>query len=85
MTSENCTLWSNMADCARLSGCPFFQDTLSNMPSMSESYKRKYCRGDHTACARYLVLDALGSQHVSGDLFPNMEERARALIAANER
>ncbi len=69
-----------MADCECLTGCIFFNNKMSNMPSMAAMYKKTYCRGDASHCARYLVFKALGKQAVPIDLFPNMTDRARALI-----
>ncbi len=71
-----------MPDCENLARCPFFNDKMANMPSMSEMMKQKFCRGDKTLCARYLVCGALGKERVPADLFPNMTDRARQLIAA---
>jgi len=69
-----------MADCPMLSGCPFFHDRMKNMPATSEIYKKNYCRGDNTNCARFMVRQTLGPEHVPEDLFPNQQERAEALI-----
>lgn len=71
-----------MADCQSLSGCPFFNGRMANMPSMAESYKKHYCHGEHSQCARAMVSKALGKAHVPGDLFPNQVERAQKLITA---
>lgn len=69
-----------MADCERLPGCPFFHDKMENMPVMADMYKHRYCQGDNSECARWLVLQALGSGNVPGDLFPNDVARAEKMI-----
>jgi hypothetical protein len=70
-----------MADCELISACPFFNDRMKNMPAMSNIYKRNYCQGDHTNCARYMVREKLGKEKVPGDLYPNQQDRANMLIA----
>lgn len=69
-----------MADCVNLPKCPFFFDKMANMPAMSEMYKKNYCQGDNSACARYLVYHRLGSGNVPTDLFPNDVQRAEQLV-----
>ena len=69
-----------MADCECLAGCLFFNDRMADMPTMANMYKRNYCRGDSSKCARYMVFKALGRESVPVDLFPNMADRARAII-----
>jgi hypothetical protein len=70
-----------MAQCERLSGCPFFNDKMTGMPQTTESFKEKYCRNRYSACARYMVLKALGAERVPIDLYPNMRGRAKEIIA----
>jgi hypothetical protein len=70
-----------MANCECLSGCPFFNDKMLDMPGMASLYKRTYCEGgDFAKCARFVVFKALGKPSVPADLFPNQIERANALI-----
>jgi hypothetical protein len=71
-----------MADCKILSGCIFFNDKMANMPGTAAGFKRKFCQGDNSKCARYIVLSALGKERVPTDLFPNQEDRARKIVAA---
>lgn len=70
-----------MADCECLPKCPFFNDRMEAMPSMNEIYKEKYCHTDNSACARYLVLKALGRERVPLDLYPHQVARAEEIIA----
>ena len=71
-----------MAECECLSLCPFFHDKLKNMPAMAEIYKRKYCKGDSTDCARHQVFEKLGSENVPDDLFPNQNEKAVRILSS---
>jgi hypothetical protein len=68
-----------MADCAMTPNCLFFNDKMAHMPSTAEMMKRKYCRGDYTNCARFIVLEALGKEGVPADLAPNETEMAKQL------
>lgn len=67
-----------MAECEKLSQCPFFNDHLQNMPAVSGLLKQTYCLGDRTQCARYLVSDA--GLPVPLDLFPDDISRAKRLM-----
>ncbi|MBN2694938.1 hypothetical protein JXR93_09770 [bacterium] len=69
-----------MADCECLPKCPFFNDKMSNMPSMANLMKKKYCQGDKSECARYLIASKLGRDKVPSDLFPNQLERAFEIL-----
>lgn len=69
-----------MADCECLPGCPFFNDRMAQMPVMADVIKKKYCRGDNAHCARHMVKVARGTAGVPIDLFPNQQDRAKALL-----
>lgn len=70
-----------MSDCELLKTCIFFNDKMANIPSTVEIFKIKYCRGDNTECARYMVFKALGRERVPQDLFPNQVEIAHMVIS----
>ncbi|MEF3697436.1 hypothetical protein [Desulfolutivibrio sp.] len=70
-----------MADCEMIAKCIFFNDKMANMPAMAEMMKKKYCRGDNTKCARYLVCKKLGREKVPADLSPAQTDRAQAIMA----
>ena len=55
---------------------------MSNKPGTAEMIKKKYCKGDNSDCARFMVFEALGRQKVPSDLFPSQTDRAREIIAA---
>lgn len=69
-----------MADCELLAGCIFFNDKMAKKPSTAELFKIRYCRGDCTKCARYMVFKALGRPKVPPDLYPNAVDRAEEII-----
>ncbi len=70
-----------MADCVCLPNCPFFHDRMSNMPAMADLFKRNYCLGQCTPCARYQVYSQFGPGSVPDDLFPNDQAGASAYIS----
>lgn len=70
-----------MSTCQLTPNCIFFNDRMADMPSMSEIYKNRYCRGDRSACARFIVFQSLGRENVPADLYPNDNARAEALLA----
>jgi len=53
---------------------------MANMPATAELYKRRYCHGDNSQCARFMILKNLGKEKMPNDLFPNQLERAKLLI-----
>jgi hypothetical protein len=55
---------------------------MADMPAMSGMYKKRYCQGDFSNCARYMVFKAKGLEFVPKDMFPNQQERAQVIIAA---
>jgi len=71
-----------MADCELLNGCLFFNDKMPEDSGMGAIYKKKYCNGDNSNCARYLVAQKLGKENVPANLYPNMTEKAFQIIAA---
>ncbi len=74
---------SNVAhqdSCEKLAGCPFFNDKMSGSSATAAMLKQKYCQGDKTACARYIVSAALGKDKVPADLYPHQAERLHALL-----
>ena len=70
-----------MADCELIEKCLFFNDKMGNKPSTAEM-KKKYCKGDHSVCARYMVVEAMGREKVPPNLFPNQADEAKRIISA---
>ncbi|MCM0755038.1 hypothetical protein M7784_07230 [Desulfovibrio aminophilus] len=71
-----------MADCEMLERCIFFNDKMASMPTMADMMKKKYCRGDNSKCARYMVCKKLGREAVPPDLTPSQTDRAEGLLSA---
>ena len=71
-----------MADCECLPGCPFFNDKMDADKGLGQIYKKKYCLGDNTDCARHMVFKKLGREKVPANPFPNMQDRARDILSA---
>ncbi len=70
-----------MANCECLAACPFFNDKMPDTEGLGAMIKKKYCQGDNSNCARYMVFKKLGKGSVPGNLYPNMQDRAREIIA----
>ncbi len=68
-------------ECEYLSSCPFYNDKMDIESGLGQMYKRRYCTGDKTGCARYIVLKELGRASVPANLYPNMHDQAEKLIA----
>jgi hypothetical protein len=71
-----------MAECECLPKCPFFHDKMESMPSVAGMMKKKYCQGDNSTCARFMVFEAKGRDFVPADLYPSQQERAKQIISA---
>ena len=70
-----------MTECDFTGGCPFFNGTMKEHPAMSNILRKKYCLGgEKENCARFLVRNAIGSEKVPIDLYPNQFEKARIVI-----
>ena len=70
-----------MAECEFMNGCPFFNDEMKDTEGLGAIYKKKYCLGDNSQCARYMVVKKLGKGHVTMDLYPNMRDRALKIMS----
>ena len=70
-----------MAECECIQGCPFFNDKMKDTEGLGAMYRKKYCLGDNTDCARHMVFKALGKSSVPLDLYPNQLEKAQNIIA----
>jgi hypothetical protein len=69
-----------MADCILLEKCLFFNDKMAGMPAASDLMKKRYCTKDNSTCARFMIVQAMGREHVPQDLFPNNTDRAKTII-----
>ena len=46
-----------MATCEKLPKCPFYQGKMSMDSGLGSLYKKRYCEGDKTQCARYMIAE----------------------------
>lgn len=60
----------------------FFNDRMQGLEAVKDSMKKRYCLGDNSKCARYMIFKSLGKEKVPADLVPNQVERAAAIIQA---
>jgi hypothetical protein len=74
-----------MATCEKLSKCPFYQGKMDMDSGIGSMYKMRYCEGDKTTCARYMVSTTVGPDFVTNNLYPNMLEQAKKIIAENKK
>lgn len=70
-----------MAQCKNLIGCSFFNDRMPIDKGIGALYKKSYCLGEYSKCARYLVSEAVGKTKVPATLYPNMIEKVEEVIA----
>jgi hypothetical protein len=70
-----------MSECVCLSGCLFFNDKMGDMPVTAGMMKTRYCLGDNSQCARFMVFAVLGREAVPATLYPQQVEKARTILA----
>lgn len=70
-------------ECPFLKTCIFFQDKMNNMSATANVMKKRYCLGDNSQCARFMVAQRLGRDKVPTDLFPNQYDKAKKLTDSN--
>lgn len=58
---------------------------MPDTSGMGAIYKKKYCLGDSSQCARFQVFKRLGKGSVPANLYPNMIARVPEIVAAHER
>lgn len=74
-----------MGTCEKLSKCPFYQGKMSMDSGLGVLYKQKYCEGDKTICARYMIATTLGPDFVTNNIYPNMSDLANKMIAEHKK
>lgn len=73
-----------MPDCEMIEKCVFFNDKMADKPGTASMMKQRYCKGNNSECARYVVCKALGREKVPGDLYPIQIDRAKSLVAGGK-
>lgn len=74
-----------MECCEKLAKCPFYQGKMDINSGLGRMYKTKYCEGNKTTCARYIVATQLGPEYVTDKLYPNMTAAAEKLLAEHQK
>lgn len=74
-----------MATCEKLPKCPFYQGKMDINSGLGSMYRQKYCEGDKTLCARYKVATQLGSEFVTDNLYPNMNDLADQILKKHKK
>jgi hypothetical protein len=74
-----------MAICEKFSKCPFYQGKMDMNSGLGSMYKKKYCEGDKTICARYIISTQLGAEFVTNHIYPNMNDLANKMIAEHKK
>ena len=72
-------------ECEFLSKCPFYNDKMDIESSIGKMYKKRYCLGDKTTCARYILTTNLGKQIAPANLYPNMHSKAEKILNDNKQ
>lgn len=68
-----CELWEK---------CPLFNDKMSAESSLLTIFKNNYCLNNYLTCARFMVADRIGREHIPIDLYPN--ESGKAILIINK-
>ncbi|MBE5937895.1 MAG: hypothetical protein E7265_07685 [Lachnospiraceae bacterium] len=74
-----------MATCEKLSKCPFYQGSMDINSGLGAMYKQKYCEGDKSICARYIIATQLGPEYVTDKIYPNMNDLANSLLEKHKK
>ncbi|MFP4459301.1 MAG: hypothetical protein ACLFSQ_06920 [Candidatus Zixiibacteriota bacterium] len=72
-----------MSECQNTETCPFFNDRMANMTIISKMIKKKYCLGDNTKCARWMVSSNIGNGFIPPNLEPLQVERAKKILESH--
>ena len=74
-----------METCEKLAKCPFYQGQMKMDSGLGGMYKKKYCEGDKTTCARYIIATKLGPEFVTNNIYPNMNDLADKMLAEHKK
>jgi len=70
-----------MGECEFFNECIFINYKMPVGSPLGNMFKKIYCHGDNTFCARYKVGKKLGGEKVPNDLSPIMVESVNEIIA----
>ena len=71
--------------CEKLEKCPFYNEKMDINKGLGKLYRLKYCEGDKSQCARYIVATQLGPEYVTNKLYPNMNDIANKMLSENKK
>ena len=74
-----------MTMCEKFEKCPFYQGKMDCEKGIGALYRKNYCEGDKTKCARYIVSTQCGPEFVNNNLYPNMDKKAQEILAENKK
>ena len=72
-----------MGQCEIIEECPFYQGELADKGVDVDELKEKYCRNNSLNCARYMIVQSVGKEHMPADLYPHEKAVAYGVIAEN--
>lgn len=67
--------------CTYAATCPVFTTGLGPLPHLGIKYRRAYCRGGWSECARHLLADTVGSDSVPATLLPSQRNQIVEVVA----
>ena len=66
-----------MATCEYRTSCGFFNKMVAGMPNTIDDLRDKYCNGDFSKCARFMISKTRGIDNVPDNLSPNSFDRQK--------
>lgn len=70
--------------CENYTWCPIFGESIRMDKGLVLLFKKIYCKGDKSLCARYKIYISLGRSKVPYNLYPNMNYIADELLSSKE-
>lgn len=71
--------------CEKFEKCPFYQEKMPCDSGIGAMYRKRYCEGDKTLCARYQVSTKCGPEFVTNNLYPNMHAQAEEILKQHSK
>lgn len=67
-------------ECELVHHCIFYNSKMEIDDDMRAELAEKFCKNDHSNCARYMIYESLGSDKVPDNLRPDMKSEAISII-----
>ena len=74
-----------MAECEVMNECTFYNGKMKLYSGIGKLYKTRYCLENNSSCAVYRIYKKLGKQSIPSDLYPNMTDKADAILAGENK